>query len=310
MCGIFAHYSYHVSLRRQQILDLLAQALTRLEYKGLDSCGLALEQGGAGPEAPCTQVVVRSVGGVRDLVAKADKELAEAGVLLAEQVECHTALAHTRWATHGQVTEQNAHPIASDARNTFLVVHNGLIENVKALRSVLTGAGERLETDTDTEVFAKLLTYCLRKRRAAGGSAPSFVDLVQQVLDDVLGAYAIVVTSAEHYPGEIVACAKGSPLMFAVKRSSECDAATFQRWPRRRRSADANVTPAVATGNVAAFLECVVSSDACAMAEHSANACVLADGDVLHLAGAGWTLHNACHEAGAEGALLPRIFKL
>ncbi|MFN5880125.1 MAG: glutamine--fructose-6-phosphate transaminase (isomerizing) [Burkholderiales bacterium] len=186
MCGIVG------ATAQRNITPVLIEGLRKLEYRGYDSAGIALHQGHA-------LTRVRSVGRVADLQAKADAQSASAP----------TGIAHTRWATHGGVTEDNAHPHLSDRDGLQVcVVHNGIIENHEALRAELRGQGYVFVSQTDTEVIAHLLHACIFAGK------PLF-EAVQTVVGRLEGAYAIAALSSAQ-PGVVVGSRKGSPLLLGV----------------------------------------------------------------------------------------------
>ena len=160
MCGIFGYYNYKVRRSRKAILDFLFTGLRRLEYRGYDSAGISidsdplppsvalgngLENGTANgnshkphrlpPNTP--PVVLKSLGKIDALVTLAHEELCERQISLDTVLDHHAAIAHTRWATHGVPSAVNSHPHVSDAANEFVVVHNGIITNFKALKDFL-----------------------------------------------------------------------------------------------------------------------------------------------------------------------------
>lgn len=161
--------NYGIGRTRNEVTNILLQGLRRLEYRGYDSAGLAID----GPED--TIVIVKSVGPVSALAQAAHKRLTE----LVRNYSCtpqnngvdhqkpqdtkplqkHVGLAHTRWATHGPVCERNSHPHTSSPKNEFVVVHNGIITNYKEIKAMLEKNGYKFESDTDTEVIAKLCLY-------------------------------------------------------------------------------------------------------------------------------------------------------
>ncbi len=178
MCGIVGYVG------EKQATPLLLDGLRRLEYRGYDSAGIAVVHEGR-------VNTVRRVG----FVAR----LAEA---VPNDFPGHTGIGHTRWATHGGVTEQNAHPHV-DSTNRIAVVHNGIIENHAVLRARLVDEGVVFLSETDTEVLGHLF------RKFYAGDP---VAAVRQALALVQGTYGVVVVFAEH-PGVIVAARNGSPLV-------------------------------------------------------------------------------------------------
>jgi glucosamine--fructose-6-phosphate aminotransferase (isomerizing) len=176
MCGIVG------AAARRDIVPVLVEGLRRLEYRGYDSCGVAVLRDGA-------LGLVRTVSRVQDLAAQV------------KQVSATTGIAHTRWATHGAPATQNAHPIVS--RGEIAVVHNGIIENHEALRAELQGQGYRFESQTDTEVIAHLV-HSLH--------AGDLRDAVRRAAQRLQGAYAIAVVSTRN-PGTVVGARAGSPLV-------------------------------------------------------------------------------------------------
>ena len=179
MCGIVG------AAARRDIVPVLIEGLRRLEYRGYDSCGVALVD---------KQEIdlVRTVARVSDLAAK----LRDASGL--------TGIAHTRWATHGAPATENAHPIVS--RDEVAVVHNGIIENHDELRAELQAKGYRFASQTDTEVIAHLVHSHYR-----GG----LLEAVRLAALELKGAYAIAVVSKKD-PGTVVGARAGSPLVVGV----------------------------------------------------------------------------------------------
>jgi len=178
MCGIVG------ILGSTPVAPLLIDALKRLEYRGYDSAGIATLESGHLERR-------RAEGKLRNLEAKLDQSPASG----------HTGIGHTRWATHGAPTETNAHPHATDR---LALVHNGIIENFKELKSELQAAGAIFTTQTDTEVIAHLITGNLDK-----GATP--VEAVKSALDRLEGAFALAIL----FDGEddlMIGARRGSPL--------------------------------------------------------------------------------------------------
>ncbi len=185
MCGIVG------ATARRNVAPILIEGLRKLEYRGYDSAGLALVDGAIER--------VRAVGRVAELQARVDAIGAQAP----------TGIAHTRWATHGGVTEDNAHPHASiSAQLEISVVHNGIIENHEALRARLTGLGYQFRSQTDTEVIAHLL-------HAYVTEGMTLFTAVAQAVRELQGAYAIAAISSRE-SDTVVGSRRGSPLLLGV----------------------------------------------------------------------------------------------
>src|SRR6478752_9439546 len=138
MCGIVGY------IGKRDVAPLLLEGLQRLEYRGYDSAGLVIT-GKAAAGKPGTLKMVKAKGRVRELESRVPKRFAGT-----------TGIAHTRWATHGAPSDENAHP-HMDAENKVAVVHNGIIDNASELRAKLTADGTVFASETDTEVLAHLI---------------------------------------------------------------------------------------------------------------------------------------------------------
>jgi len=192
MCGIIGATGDH------GILDLLLAGLERLEYRGYDSAGVALECGGELWRARAAT----GTGSLQDL--RKVVENAPGGIT--------AGIGHTRWATHGHPTELNAHPHL-DCSGRVAVVHNGIIENWRELAARLRDNGHVLASDTDTEVFAHLV----EEEMAAGAS---LANAVRATLREVRGAFALAVLAASE-PGTIVGARRVSPLVVGMGDGDE-----------------------------------------------------------------------------------------
>jgi glucosamine--fructose-6-phosphate aminotransferase (isomerizing) len=183
MCGIIGY------IGPRPVLPILVEGLRRLEYRGYDSAGIALVDGDR-------LDVRRSAGKLAKLEA----------VLAAEPMSGTYGLGHTRWATHGRPTEENAHP-HRDCTGRLVVVHNGIIENYLELKSALEADGHRFVTETDTEIVAHLVE---REMRDDGLAAA-----VRRALAHLRGLFAIVLISADD-PDTIVAARNGPPVVIGI----------------------------------------------------------------------------------------------
>jgi len=181
MCGIVGY------IGNQNAAPILIEGLSRLEYRGYDSAGIAI-LGSRGTQ------VFRRVGRVRDLEASLPRRLAG-----------KIGIGHTRWATHGPATEENAHPQSSED-GRISVVHNGIIDNAAALRERLDAKGVKFTSETDTEVIAHLI---------ARSEARTLEEAVLDVLSRITGTYAIAVLDTQH-PDRLVVARNGSPLILGV----------------------------------------------------------------------------------------------
>ncbi|MDF7666585.1 glutamine--fructose-6-phosphate transaminase (isomerizing) [Orbaceae bacterium ESL0727] len=181
MCGIVGAIAKH------DVADILLEGLQRLEYRGYDSAGLAII-------SPTGQLQrVRRVGKVQALRDAVNEN----------PIKGSTGIAHTRWATHGEPAERNAHPHIS---GSIAVVHNGIIENYESLREKLIARGYQFTSETDTEVIAHLIHYIIVTDNCA------LFDAVQKAIPQLKGAYGTVIMDANH-PDELVAARSGSPLV-------------------------------------------------------------------------------------------------
>ncbi|KAH8382939.1 hypothetical protein KR009_005967 [Drosophila setifemur] len=211
MCGIFAYLNYLTPKSRQEVLDLLLQGLKRLEYRGYDSTGIAFDS--PHPAENQSTILVRRTGKVK-VLEDAIAELCREGDYK-EPMDTHIGIAHTRWATHGVPSEVNSHPQRSDQENSFVVVHNGIITNYKDVKTLLVKRGYEFESDTDTEVIAKLVHHLWQQHPGY-----TFGELVEQAIQQLEGAFAIAFKS-RHFPGECVASRRGSPLLVGIKAKTK-----------------------------------------------------------------------------------------
>ncbi len=186
MCGIVGY------IGKKRAYDILIHGLHRLEYRGYDSAGVAIGKKDG------TLNVYKSRGKVADLEASVE----------GKDIEGNIGIAHTRWATHGEPNDINAHPHLSQD-GTIALVHNGTIENYAVLKKALAQHGYTFVSDTDTEVLVQLIEYV---KKSNGCSLP---DAVKEALKQVEGAYAIAVME-KGYPDTLVAARKSSPLVIGI----------------------------------------------------------------------------------------------
>ena len=186
MCGIVGY------LGPKPAYPILIDGLTRLEYRGYDSAGIA---------------TLEEKGELR--VEKKEGKVANLEAHVAENIPVGTVgIGHTRWATHGPPSDRNAHP-HTGSKGRIAVIHNGIIENYEALKGLLSDRGHTLVSDTDTEVLAHFIEEVMT---STGLDLP---DAVRVALKEVVGAYAIVVLDKSH-PDRLVAARKASPLVIGV----------------------------------------------------------------------------------------------
>ena len=186
MCGIVGY------IGNGNVYDILIKGLHRLEYRGYDSAGIAMVT----PSGKLN--LYKTMGKVSNLEAFCKDKMTEASV----------GIAHTRWATHGEPSDCNAHPHFSEDGNLALV-HNCTIENYKLLKDALIEHGCKFHSETDTEVLVQLIEY-IRLHNDC-----SLVDAVREALKQVVGAYAIAVIEKNN-PDQIIAARKSSPLVIGI----------------------------------------------------------------------------------------------
>ncbi|MBX2907877.1 MAG: glutamine--fructose-6-phosphate transaminase (isomerizing) [Taibaiella sp.] len=184
MCGIVGY------IGRKEAFPIIIKGLKRLEYRGYDSAGVALLNG--------DMTVFKKAGKVSDLETIVDGARTHASI----------GIGHTRWATHGEPNDRNAHPHLSQSGN-LAVIHNGIIENYAAIKEELTKRGYTFHSDTDTEVLVNLIEEVQKQENTSLDNA------VRIALNQVVGAYAIVVLNKKN-PDQLLAARKGSPLVIGI----------------------------------------------------------------------------------------------
>jgi len=186
MCGIVG------AIAQRDVSAILMEGLKRLEYRGYDSAGLALlEEGDA--EINC----IKTAGRVQDLIQKLD----------GKSLPGRLGIAHTRWATHGEPNDLNAHPHLS--HNEIALIHNGIIENFESLKTELISDGYVFATQTDSETIVHLI------HRACNAHGLSLVDAVKESIGRLEGAYGLCVIN-KSFPDRVVVARSGSPLVIGI----------------------------------------------------------------------------------------------
>src|SRR5579864_7994703 len=190
MCGIVGYVG------KKSVVPVIIEGLRRLEYRGYDSAGIAVSGNGSGLE------IRRAEGKLRNL---------EEAIRL-KPLHGTYGIGHTRWATHGRPTEENAHP-HRDCTGKIVVVHNGIVENYLSLKKKLTEEGHKFTTETDTEIIAHLV----EKYSAAAGNGHrvSLEDAVRQTVRQISGVFALAVISTDE-PNKIVAARNGPPTVIGL----------------------------------------------------------------------------------------------
>jgi len=223
MCGIVGYVG------KQKASAIILEGLKRLEYRGYDSAGVCILQGGR-------LEVAKKIGRVEGLAKEAAKH----------HFAGTTGIGHTRWATHGGVTDANAHPhVSSDGK--FALIHNGVIENYAKMKVFLAAKGYTFTSETDTEVLCNLIAYHYAKEPADASGHSRFLESVRKTLRHVEGTYGIAVLCVD-FPGEIVAARKASPLILGVGDG-----------------------------------EYILASDASALVSRTQNVVYLKDGEIVHI---------------------------
>jgi len=203
VCGIVGY------IGRRDAVPVLLEGLRSLEYRGYDSAGLAVIHRNR-------LQVTKTAGRVQDLRDR-----------VSDRTRATVGIGHTRWATHGEPNEVNAHP-HTDAEGRIAVVHNGIIENAEQLRDALTGRGVKLVSDTDTEALAHMIA-------AEATDGISLEDAVRRALRHVEGTYGLVVLDIRH-PNELVVARNGSPIVLGIGESEmfvASDVAALVRYTKQ-----------------------------------------------------------------------------
>ncbi|KAF2499747.1 glutamine:fructose-6-phosphate amidotransferase [Lophium mytilinum] len=312
MCGIFGYINYLVEKDRNYILNTLINGLSRLEYRGYDSAGLAID--GDKKNEVFAFKEVGKVAALRKLCEDSKPDLTKV-------FDSHAGIAHTRWATHGRPSRLNCHPHRSDPNWEFAVVHNGIITNYKELKALLEAKGYKFETETDTEAIAKLAKYIYDQHPDI-----EFPNLAKAVIKELQGAFGLLMKSV-HYPHEVIAARKGSPLVVGVRTQKKMkvdfvDVEYTEEGALPAERASQNVALKKSNNLLAppdksllhrsqsrAFLsedgvpmptEFFLSSDPSAIVEHTKKVLYLEDDDIAHIHEGSLNIHRMTKDDGAS----------
>lgn len=299
-----------------------------MEYRGYDSAGIAID-GSNDIESPHSKVALLRKAGKVSVLNSFIKENSE-DLDMDMEYNIHCGIAHTRWATHGSPRDVNSHPHRSNDKNEFLVVHNGIITNYREIKEYLEKKGHKFESETDTEVIAKLAQHIHDRYPDF-----SFRQLVEVVIQQLEGAFALAFKSSR-FPGQLVASRRGSPLLVGIKSNSRLQTNHFPvSFSKGRRFMSNHATHlrdetsfvetpnnildlsiAVRSSNGSAKLEIsenttavrpfdsadweveyFVASDAAAIIEHTKQVLFLEDDDVAFVEDGGLTIHRISRHA-------------
>ncbi|MFN4111864.1 MAG: class II glutamine amidotransferase, partial [Ignavibacteria bacterium] len=191
MCGIIGYIGF------RQAIPILLNGLKRLEYRGYDSAGVGFIK-------KKKVTVIKTSGKIQNL----EKLLSEV------EEETTIGIGHTRWSTHGAPTDYNAHP-HTNGIGTIAIVHNGIIENYRTLKTMLKEMGYQFSSETDSEVIVHLISHFYEKEK-------NLFNATRLALHEIEGAYGICVISS-HEPDKIIAARKGSPLIIGVGDNEHFD---------------------------------------------------------------------------------------
>ncbi|XP_041485280.1 glutamine--fructose-6-phosphate aminotransferase [isomerizing] 2-like isoform X3 [Lytechinus variegatus] len=302
MCGIFAYINFLVPKQRKAILELLINGLKRLEYRGYDSAGLAID-GGNNEQDTNTDRPIRIIKKRGKVKALEEEIFTQEDLDFDLEYDTHCGIAHTRWATHGVPNAVNSHPQRSDDENEFVVIHNGIITNYKDIKKFIESKNIAFESDTDTEIIAKLIKYLYDNR---DDDKITFRELVESVIQQLEGAFALAFKS-RRFPGECVATRRGSPLLIGIKTKTKLasnyvpvlykdNRDNVKKAPQLERSFS-STTDFEVVGD-AKEAEYFFASDASAIIEHTNRVIYLEDNDVAAVKDGALSIHRLKKEQG------------
>lgn len=299
MCGIFAYLNFLTDKSLKEILIRVLNSLRSLEYRGYDSCGVSFDI--LDEKNQRKSVIVKTSGDIEALNSIITPFLKDNIVF-----NNHVAIGHTRWATHGAPTAANSHPHYSSPNLEFIVCHNGIISNYKALKERLlrepifsiskdkapqniiyqqTDAKAEFTSETDSEILPKLALFVYNSLYEQNGVKPSFLTVIANTMKLVEGTYACIFKSAL-YPNEIVACKLSSPLLLGLKYSDQSEFQEAARLVKLRSDSFVTITDNEKSGKVRTApkpCELFLASDAPAFADFTNKSIVLEDWDIVHI---------------------------
>lgn len=288
-------------------MENLLEGLSRLEYRGYDSTGLAVDA-----DDKTSSIIVKTPGKVKILREEIENKKVGKDTVF----DNHVGIAHTRWATHGQPEYLNCHPHRSDPSGEFVVVHNGIITNYRELKTLLVSKGYEFESETDTECIAKLFKH-IYDSNAKAGQYIDFNELTKQVLYELEGSYGLLVKSV-HFPGEVCGTRNGSPLLVGVKteRKLKVDFVDIEFPENQEKFVGPNVNGEsnLRTSQSRAFfnedgvpspVEFFLSSDPASVIEHTKKVLFLEDDDIAHIYDGELHIHRAKKSIAGESTFRP-----
>uniref|UniRef100_A0A674PNA3 glutamine--fructose-6-phosphate transaminase (isomerizing) n=1 Tax=Takifugu rubripes TaxID=31033 RepID=A0A674PNA3_TAKRU len=289
MCArIFAYLNYRVPRTRKEIFETLVKGLQRLEYRGYDSAGIAVD----GPNKSDSDIHGKSISLIKKSgkVKALDEELYKKDSLdLDEELFTHFGIAHTRWATHGEPSIANSHPHRSDKDNEVC-----LVINLNRVPSQIT-KGYEFESETDTEVIPKLIKYVYDNRE---GESVTFSTLVEQVIQQLEGAFALVFKS-RHFPEEAVA----TRLVHSCKHThTHTHTHTHVRMHEPGKNTHNRPDSSTAINSVSdgKSVEYYFASDASAIIEHTNKVLYMEDDDIAVVTNGNLSIHRVNRQAGED----------
>uniref|UniRef100_H2RK31 glutamine--fructose-6-phosphate transaminase (isomerizing) n=1 Tax=Takifugu rubripes TaxID=31033 RepID=H2RK31_TAKRU len=285
---IFAYLNYRVPRTRKEIFETLVKGLQRLEYRGYDSAGIAVD----GPNKSDSDIHGKSISLIKKSgkVKALDEELYKKDSLdLDEELFTHFGIAHTRWATHGEPSIANSHPHRSDKDNEVC-----LVINLNRVPSQIT-KGYEFESETDTEVIPKLIKYVYDNRE---GESVTFSTLVEQVIQQLEGAFALVFKS-RHFPEEAVA----TRLVHSCKHThTHTHTHTHVRMHEPGKNTHNRPDSSTAINSVSdgKSVEYYFASDASAIIEHTNKVLYMEDDDIAVVTNGNLSIHRVNRQAGED----------